>query len=74
MARILIAIGLVLVALGLALAFLPRAFAWFGHLPGDVRIETRHGVVFIPLASMLVVSVLGSALLNLVAWIVRKLW
>lgn len=73
MARVLIALGLVLVALGLVLAFVPRTFAWFGHLPGDVRIETKNGVVFIPLASMLVISVVGSAVLNLVAWLIRKL-
>ncbi|HKI57637.1 MAG TPA: DUF2905 domain-containing protein [Trueperaceae bacterium] len=73
MARVLIAIGLALVALGLVLAFAPRALAWFGHLPGDLRIETKTGTLFVPLASMLVVSVVGSALLSLVAWVVRKL-
>lgn len=73
MARVLIAIGLVLVALGLVVAFAPRAVAWFGQLPGDIRIETKNGTVFVPLASMLVVSVIGSVLLNLIAWLVRKI-
>lgn len=73
MARVLVSVGAVLLALGLLLALAPRAFAWFGHLPGDVRIETRNGVVFIPFASMLVVSVAGSALLQLVTWLIRKL-
>ena len=73
MARLLIALGIVLIVVGGLWAALPRALAWFGHLPGDVRIETRHGIVFVPLASMLVVSVVGSALLNLMAWLLRRL-
>ncbi len=73
MAKVLIALGVLLVLVGLAWAAIPRAFAWLGHLPGDLRIETRHGVVTIPLASMVAVSVVGSLALNLLAWLLRKL-
>ncbi|MEJ2667799.1 MAG: DUF2905 domain-containing protein [Deinococcales bacterium] len=72
MSRFLIALGLLLVVVGVLWAWLPRAFGWFGHLPGDVRIETRHGVVFIPVASMIVVSLVGTLLLNGLAWLVRR--
>ena len=67
------ALGIVLIVLGALWAWVPRAFGWFGHLPGDLRIETRGGMVFVPLASMLLVSVVGSAVLNLVAWLLRRL-
>ena len=41
------------------------ALGWFGRLPGDIRIE-REGVrVYIPLVSMLLLSVLLSAALYL---------
>lgn len=73
MARLLIALGLLLVVVGALWAWLPRAFGWLGHLPGDVRIETRHGVVFIPVASMLVVSLVGTLLLNALAWLFKRL-
>ncbi len=62
---VLIVLGLVLVALGVLLRFVPGAFAWFGRLPGDLHWE-RDGVrVFVPLTSMLVLSLLFSLLLHL---------
>ncbi len=71
--RLLVALGIVLILVGALWARLPRAFGWFGHLPGDLRFEGRGGVVFVPLASMLLVSVVGSAVLNLVAWVLRRM-
>lgn len=45
------------------------ALAWFGRLPGDIRFE-RDGVrVYIPIVSMIVVSIVLSVLL----WLVRRL-
>ncbi len=40
--------------------------SWFGRLPGDIRIEGEHTRVYIPLVSMLVVSVVLTVLLNLI--------
>jgi len=68
--RWLIAIGFILILVGLLLTFLPRAFAWFGHLPGDIRIERDGVFIFIPITSMLVLSVLLSLILNLVGYLV----
>ena len=46
------------------------ALSWFGRLPGDLRVE-RPGVrVYVPLVSMLLLS-LG---LSLLAVLVRRLW
>lgn len=53
----LVVIGLVVWAGGLA---------WFGHLPGDIRIETENVKVYIPLASMLLVSLALSLVLALI--------
>jgi hypothetical protein len=59
-ARALILVGLGVTLLGVVLLFYPKAFAWFGHLPGDIRVE-RPGVrVYLPLTSALVVSALLS--------------
>ncbi|KGQ21573.1 DUF2905 domain-containing protein [Thermus filiformis] len=63
--KVLVYLGLFLLVLGLVLLYFPRLFAWFGHLPGDIRIE-REGVrVYIPLASSLLLSLLLTLLLNL---------
>ena len=39
-ARWLIIIGIILVVIGVLL-YLTSAFKWFGHLPGDIRIEKK---------------------------------
>jgi hypothetical protein len=46
------------------------ALGWFGRLPGDLRFE-RDGVrVYVPVVSMIVVSIVLSALL----WLLRRLF
>ena len=42
------------------------ALSWFGRLPGDIRIERESVHVYIPLVSMLVLSVVLSLLLSLI--------
>ena len=43
--------------------------SWFGRLPGDIRIERPHTRIYIPLTSMLLVSVA----LSLIAAVLRRL-
>jgi Zn-dependent protease with chaperone function len=43
------------------------AFSWFGRLPGDIRIERETARVYIPIVSMLVVSIVLTLLLNLLS-------
>ena len=60
--RILLVVGLVVAAIGLvaALGFrLP-----FGNLPGDIRIGDDRGSVFIPIGTMILVSIVLTILLN----------
>jgi hypothetical protein len=62
--------GPLLVILGVALVIVgllvwSGAFSWFGRLPGDVRIERDSVRVYLPLASMLLVSAGLSLLLYL---------
>ncbi|MEQ8232352.1 MAG: DUF2905 domain-containing protein [Gammaproteobacteria bacterium] len=68
MGRWLIGLGLALVLLGLLLHYAPWTLNWFGRLPGDIRIESGRTRVFVPLTSMLVVSVAVSLLL----WFLRR--
>lgn len=70
-ANLVIAIGVGIVVLGLALRYFPWLFSWFGHLPGDIRRETENTTVFIPITSMLVVSVVASLIFNLVSRLFR---
>lgn len=63
---VLVGLGVLLVVVGL-LAW-AGALSWFGHLPGDIRIERPGLRVYVPLASMLVVSLVVSGLL----WLFRR--
>ncbi|SEP89049.1 Protein of unknown function [Azotobacter beijerinckii] len=65
MARGLMILGAALPLLGLALRHAPWLFGWFGRLPGDLHIETARGRPFVPITSMLLVSLVASLLLNL---------
>jgi membrane protein implicated in regulation of membrane protease activity len=38
---------------------------WFGHLPGDIRVEKPNARVFIPITSCLIVSIAFSLILYL---------
>jgi hypothetical protein len=55
--------GVVVVGLGLLLA--SGALGWFGRLPGDLRFGSGNVRVYVPLASMLLVSIVLSLLLGL---------
>lgn len=70
--NLLIVIGAVTLLAGGLIRLFPGAFAWFGNLPGDVRIESENGRVFIPITSMLLVSVLLTIVANLVASMLRN--
>ena len=63
MGRLLIGAGVALVVLG-ALVW-SGALAWFGRLPGDIRIERDTVRVYVPLASMLLLSIALSLLLQI---------
>jgi hypothetical protein len=58
-----VAAGVVLVLLGVLIAV--GAFGWFGRLPGDLRFGNASVRVYVPLASMLLVSLVVSLLLGL---------
>jgi hypothetical protein len=61
--RILLVLGIVLVVIG-GLAALGVRLP-FGRLPGDIAIEGERGGIYIPIATMLIISVVLTILANL---------
>lgn len=62
--RTLMAVGAVLLVLGFLFVLAPR-IPFLGRLPGDVTIE-RDGVrIYLPFATMILVSIVASLLLGL---------
>jgi len=64
--KLILLLGLVLVVLGLVLGFAPGLLGWFGHLPGDIRIERENGTFIFPVTSMIIVSLVLTILVNLI--------
>jgi hypothetical protein len=65
-------VGAILIMIGLGLALVgllvwSGAFGWFGRLPGDIRIERETVRLYIPIVSMLVVSIVLSLILGLIS-------
>jgi uncharacterized protein HemY len=62
--------GIILVVAGL-LAW-TGLLSWLGHLPGDIRIVSGNTRIYIPITSMLVVSLVLNALLWLFLWLFNR--
>lgn len=61
----LIVAGLVIVGAGIVVRYAPWLVSWFGRLPGDIRIERETSRVYIPITSVVIISVLASVLLTI---------
>jgi uncharacterized membrane protein len=60
---LIILIGVLVVLVGVVMRF--GAFSWFGHLPGDIRLGGDNWTVFLPITSMIVVSIVLTVVVNL---------
>ena len=69
---LLMSLGALLLIVGALVRFAPGLFSWFGNLPGDIRVEGENSRVFIPITSMIVVSVVATLLFNLVGYVMRE--
>jgi hypothetical protein len=65
MARWIMTIGAILFVAGAVFYYAPWLFNWFGKLPGDIHIESTKGRIFIPLTSMILISIALTIILNI---------
>jgi len=70
--RLLLIIGGTIAFAGILILIAAKYFPWLGNLPGDFEIERENYTVYFPLATMILVSVLGTILLNIVIRIFRR--
>ena len=66
--QLIVLFGLILVVVGLVA--MRGWLGWFGHLPGDVRIEKQNARVYVPIVSMLLISILFSVL----SYVLRRIF
>ena len=65
MGKWLMIIGVIVLLVGAALQFAPWLVNWFGKLPGDLKIGSGNTRVFIPVTSMLLLSIILTIIVNL---------
>ncbi|MDB5260780.1 MAG: hypothetical protein JWQ14_61 [Adhaeribacter sp.] len=68
MGKIIILVGLGIALLGLIIWLSGDKLNWFGHLPGDIRVERPNFKFYAPIVSMLLLSIF----ISLVLWIIRR--
>jgi hypothetical protein len=61
--------GIILVAVGGIIWLFGNKFTWFGNLPGDIKIKRDNFSFYAPLTSMILLSILISAIL----WVISKI-
>ena len=66
--KILLIIGGLLILGGLLYWGFGDKLSWFGHLPGDIRIKRDNFSFYMPITSMILLSVAVSVIL----WIIRR--
>lgn len=72
LAKTIILIGLLLVVIGGVIYLLARTGLPIGRLPGDIRIQSDNFTCVFPLATMLILSVILTILLNVAARFLNK--
>lgn len=61
--KILLLTGLCLCIAGVIVLIAGNKISWFGNLPGDIKIKRENFNIYIPVTSMLLVSLVLSAVL-----------
>ena len=64
--RTLLVFGLILVAAGLLFLFADK-IPFLGRLPGDILVKRKNFTVYFPLATMVLLSVIATVVLNLIS-------
>lgn len=67
MGRMLVLAGFVLVVIGLLLMLLNRTNLPVGRLPGDITYRGKHTVVYFPLATSILISIVLSLIFYLIS-------
>jgi hypothetical protein len=66
--QLIIIVGLGIIVVGLLA--IRGWLGWFGHLPGDVRVERESVRLYVPIVSMLLISLLFSVL----SYVLRRIF
>jgi H+/Cl- antiporter ClcA len=66
--KYIVIIGVIIVVIGLLVWLAGDKLNWFGNLPGDIRVERKNFRFYMPITTMILLSVL----LSLLLWVFRR--
>lgn len=58
-------VGVFIVVAGILIYFFHDYFKWIGRLPGDIRVERENFKFYFPLATMIILSLVLTILINI---------
>jgi hypothetical protein len=64
--KYIIGFGAIIVVVGLLIYFFHDKMHWIGRLPGDIRIEKENFRFYFPLATMILISLLITLIVNII--------
>ncbi len=63
--KLIMFIGALLLVVGLLIYVFGLKLSWFGNLPGDIQYESKNIKIYIPIVSMIIISVIISVLIRI---------
>ena len=70
--RLLMIIGIIITIAGATLWIAGRYLPWLGNLPGDIRYKSDNVRVYFPLATMILISIISTIILNILVRIFKR--
>ena len=70
--KIMLVLGLVLALVGALILLLGRVGLPLGRLPGDIRLQNENASCYIPLGTMILLSLLLTILVNIVIRLLQR--
>lgn len=67
--KYLILIGAVLLVLGIFVYLFGGNLKWFGHLPGDIRIERENFRFYFPITTLILINLVIYLIIKIVQWL-----
>ncbi len=62
--------GGIIVLVGIVFWLFSDKLGWFGNLPGDIKVEKENFRIYVPLGTMLLISIV----LSIIIYIINKLF
>ena len=70
--KTLIIVGIIFILLGISFSYLKSYTGWFGNLFGDISYKTKNFHFYMPLTSMIIVSIFFTMIINIISKFFNK--